>query len=335
MNPLHKAVDDYLELRRALGFKLREYGVCLRQLVSFLESKGSSRITTKLAVEFATQCERQKPVSWARQLGIVRGFALYRTGADPTTEVPPLGLLPFRPQRAQPYLYTEEEIRRLLEAALNLVTPYKLQPWTYYCLFGLLAVSGMRLGEALNLQPHDMDWSESVLTIRGAKFGKSRLVPLHPSTREVLLAYAERRDQVYARRPVSYFFVSSHGTRLIASNVSKIFRDLSREIGIRDPDAGNGPRLHDFQHLLLIFHGMLVWDVSGSGVEEMGDFGPIQHFVIVPRRQCYGFGLPVSLNLHGIPGPVDRAPLPPKAPFCRRRPLHNIAVDRHRCVLAA
>ncbi len=211
MNPLHKAVDDYLELRRALGFKLREYGVCLRQFVSFLESKGSSSITTKLAVEFATQCERQKPVSWARQLGIVRGFALYRTGADPTTEVPPLGLLPFRPQRAQPYLYTEEEIRRLLEAALNLVTPYKLQPWIYYCLFGLLAVSGMRPGEALNLQPHDMDWSESVLTIRGAKFGKSRLVPLHPSTREVLLA-------------------------------------LSREIGIRDPDAGNGPRLHDFRH---------------------------------------------------------------------------------------
>ena len=267
MNPLHKAVDDYLELRRALGFKLREYGVCLRELVSFLESKGSSRITTKLAVEFATQCERQKPVSWARQLGIVRGFALYRTGADPTTEVPPLGLLPFRPQRAQPYLYTEEEIRRLLEAALNLVTPYKLQPWTYYCLFGLLAVSGMRLGEALNLQPHDMDWSESVLTIRGAKFGKSRLVPLHPSTREVLLAYAERRDQVYARRPVSYFFVSSHGTRLIASNVSKIFRDLSREIGIRDPDAGNGPRLHDFRHRFAT-ETLLGWYRNGEQVSR-------------------------------------------------------------------
>jgi integrase/recombinase XerD len=267
MNPLRKAVDDYLELRRALGFKLREYGVCLRQLVSFLESKGSSRITTKLAVEFATQCERQKPVSWARQLGIVRGFALYRTGADPTTEVPPLGLLPFRPQRAQPYLYTEEEIRRLLEAALNLVTPYKLQPWTYYCLFGLLAVSGMRLGEALNLQPHDMDWSESVLTIRGAKFGKSRLVPLHPSTREVLLAYAERRDQVYARRPVSYFFVSSHGTRLIASNVSKIFRDLSREIGIRDPDAGNGPRLHDFRHRFAT-ETLLGWYRNGEQVSR-------------------------------------------------------------------
>lgn len=153
MNSLHKAVDDYLELRRGLGFKLREYGVCLRELVSFLESKGSSRITTKLALEFATQRQNEKPVSWAWRLTIVRGFASYRTGVDPTTEVPPGRLLPFRSQRAQPYLYTEEEIRRLLEAALDLVTPHKLQPWTYYCLFGLLAVSGMRLGEALNLQP--------------------------------------------------------------------------------------------------------------------------------------------------------------------------------------
>ncbi len=144
----------------------------------------------------------------------------------------------------EPYLYTEEEIGRLLEAARNLVTLHKLQPWTYYCLFGLLAVSGMRLGEALNLQPQDVDWSESVLTIRGAKFGKSRLVPLHPSTREVLLAYAERRDQVYMRRPVFYVFVSSHGTRLIASNVSKVFRDLSRQIGIRYPGDGHGPRLN-------------------------------------------------------------------------------------------
>jgi integrase/recombinase XerD len=265
MNPLHKAVDDYLELRRGLGFKLREYGVCLRELVSFLENKRSFRITTKLALEFATQRENEKPVSWARRLMIVRGFASYRTGADPTTEVPPLSLLPFRSQRTQPYLYTEEEIRRLLKAAMGLVTPHKLQPWTYHCLFGLLAVSGMRLGEALNLQPHDANWSESLLTIRGAKFGKSRLVPLHPSTREVLLAYAKRRDQIYAPRRVSYFFVSSRGTRLNASNVSKIFRDLSRRIGIRDPGLGHGPRLHDFRHRFAV-ETLLDWYRNGEQV---------------------------------------------------------------------
>ena len=263
MNPLHKAVDDYLELRRALGFKLREYGVCLRELVSFLESKGSSRITTRLAVEFATQCERQKPVSWARQLGIVRGFALYRTGADPTTEVPPLGLLPFRSQRAQPYLYTEEEIRRLLEAALNLVTPHKLQPWTYYCLFGLLAVSGMRLGEALNLQPLDVDWSESVLTIRGAKFGKSRLVPLHASTCKVLADYAKRRDRRFGPRAEAHFFVNKNGNRLDQGEVHRMFYNLSRQIGLRAAGGGRGPRLHDFRHRFAL-ETLLRWYRNGE-----------------------------------------------------------------------
>ena len=265
MNPLHKAVDDYLELRRGLGFKLLDYGACLRELISFLESNGSFRITSKLALEFATQRQDQKPVAWARRMTIVRGFASYRTGADPATEVPPLSLLPFRSQRAQPYLYTEEEIRRLLEAARSLVTPHKLQPLTYYCLFGLLAVSGMRLGEALNLQPHDANWSESLLTIRDAKFGKSRLVPLHSSTLEVLLDYAERRDQIYAPRRVSYFFVSSHGTRLFPTNAGKIFRDLSRQIGIRDHGVSHGPRLHDFRHRFAV-ETLLSWYRDGEQV---------------------------------------------------------------------
>ena len=139
---------------------------------------------------------------------------------------------------------------------MDLVTRHKLQPWTYYCLFGLLAVSGMRLGEALNLQPHDANWSESLLTISGAKFKKSRLVPLHPSTKEVLLAYAGRRDQIYAPRRLPYFFVSSHGTRLNGKNVSKIFRGLCRQIGIRDPGAAHGPRLHDFRQNALRSHGI-------------------------------------------------------------------------------
>ncbi len=125
----------------------------------------------------------------------------------------------------------------------------------------------MRLGEALNLQPHDVDWAESVLTIRGAKFGKSRLVPLHPSTREVLLAYAERRDHIYAPRQVSYFFVSSQGTRLIATNVSKIFRHLSRQIGIRTPSAKTGPRIHDFRHRFAV-ETLLEWYRNGEEISR-------------------------------------------------------------------
>ena len=263
MKQLNVAVDDYLALRRGLGFKLREYGECLHEFVSCLKKNGLSHITTKLAVEYATHRQDEKPVSWTRRLGIIRGFARYRIGADPRTEIPPVGLLRFRSQRARPYLYSEDEIRRLLEAALKIESPHALQPRTYYCLFGLLAVSGLRVGEAINLQPQDVDWSEGVLTIRGAKFGKSRLVPLHPSTRAALLDYAKRRDEIFARRPAAHFFVTSRGTKLEKTNLSRIFRELSRQIGIRKPGVRHGPRLHDFRHRMAI-ETLLHWYRCGE-----------------------------------------------------------------------
>ena len=267
MKSLHQAVDDYIALRRSLGFKLREYGICLHEFVSFLAANGASHINNKLAVEYAVRRQHEKPVSWTRRLIIIRGFARYRLGADPKTEIPPLGLLRFRSRRARPYLYSKGEIRRLLKAALEIESPNKLYPRTHYCLFGLLAVSGMRLGEAINLQPQDVDWSEGVLTIRGAKFGKSRLVPLHPSTCAALLSYAKRRDEIYARRPVSYFFVTSHGTKLEKTNLSRIFRELSRQIGIRTPGVRNGPRLHDFRHRFAI-QTLLRWYRKGEDVNR-------------------------------------------------------------------
>lgn len=265
MKSLTQAVDDYLALRRSLGFKLREYGDCLHEFVSFLEKNRSSHITNKFAVEYATQRQNEKPVSWSRRLGIIRGFARYRIGADPKTEIPPLGLLRFRSQRARPYLYSENEIRRLLEAALKMKTQYQLQRHTYYCLLGLLAVTGLRLGEAIRLQPQDVDLSAGVLTVRGAKFGKSRLVPLHPSTRTVLRNYATRRDQFLAGRPVPYFLMTGRGKRLEKSNLSLVFRALSRQIGIRKPGVRHGPRLHDFRHRFAI-ETLLRWYRIGEDV---------------------------------------------------------------------
>ena len=182
MNRLRKAVRDYLAMRRGLGFKLVRHEAGLREFVSFLARKRSARITVNLALEWATQDTNHTPGEWALRLSIVRGFARHWSATDPLTEVPPLGLLPYRPKRAQPYFYSDREIRTLLNAAKSRPSVDPLRPWTYHCLFGLLAVTGLRLGEALNLRPGDMDWSEGILTIRGAKFGKSRLVPLHTST---------------------------------------------------------------------------------------------------------------------------------------------------------
>jgi integrase len=197
------------------------------------------------------------------RLSIVRGFARHWSATDPSTEVPPLGLLPYRPKRAQPYFYSDHEIRTLLNAAKSRPSIDPLRPWTYHCLFGLLAVTGLRLGEALSLRPGDMDWSEGILTIRGAKFGKSRLVPLHTSTCKVLADYAKRRDERFGVRAEGYFLVNLNGNRLDKGEVHRAFYILSRQIGLRAVDASRGPRLHDFRHRFAV-ETLLRWYRNGE-----------------------------------------------------------------------
>jgi integrase/recombinase XerD len=216
-----------------------------------------------LALEWATQDASHKPYEWAARLSIVRGFARHWSATDPSTEVPPLGLLPFRPPRAQPYFYSKHEIRKLLKAAKNRPSIDPLRPWTYYCLFGLLAVTGLRLGEALNLQTQDIDWPEGILTIRGAKFGKSRLVPLHSSTCKVLADYAKRREHRFGSRSDIPFLVNKNGNRLDKGEVHRAFYALSRHIGLRAVNASRGPRLHDFRHRFAV-ETLLRWYREGE-----------------------------------------------------------------------
>ena len=217
-------------------------------------------------MEWAQQDKTARPAEWARRLSFVRGFARHWSAHDPQTEVPPSGLLPYRPGRAHPYLYSNDEVRKLLQAARRLPSTHGLRGQTYYCLLGLLAVTGLRISEARNLQTEDVDLKEGVLTIRGAKFGKSRLVPIHPSTRKVLSAYASRRDRFLARRPAT-FFVSGRGTRLDGAEVRRTFYFLSRQIGLRGPTDSHGPRLHDFRHRFAV-ETLVQWYRSGQDVER-------------------------------------------------------------------
>ena len=203
MNTLRKAAREYLTMRRNLGFKMHGADKPLLDFITFLEQRGAVYITQQLALTWAQQPSAARPAEWARRLRLVRGFALHRSATDPRTQVPPCGLLPHRPQRARPYLYTQEEIRRLLSAAREMTPGAGLRPWTYYCLFGLLSVSGLRIGEARNLELQDVDLKEALLTIRGAKFGKSRLVPLHASTCNVLADYIARRKRFLSGRQAS------------------------------------------------------------------------------------------------------------------------------------
>jgi integrase/recombinase XerD len=248
MKTLRQAVQDYLALRRGLGFKLQEAGAGLLDFVAFLEREKASHITVELAVRWATAPSHRQPAAWASRLTWVRGFTRYWSATDPRTEIPPWGLLPHRPGRARPYLYTPGEIARLLEAAKALPPPHGLRGWTYSCLFGLLTVTGLRLSEALALTRQDVDLEQGVLTIRHGKFGKSRLVPLHSSTRHVLGQYAARRDGFLGGQTPPRFLVSDSGKPLEGSVVRRTFYQLSRQTGLRAAAAHQGPRLHDFRH---------------------------------------------------------------------------------------
>jgi integrase len=250
MTSLRSAVQEYLIVRRSLGFQLHDAGRLLSKFVAFMEAYRASVVTTALARAWAQQSTTVQPSEWARRLSIVRTFARYHQATDPRTEIPPDGLLPYRPKRARPYLYSDAEIRDLLRAARHMPCRSergRLRRWVYSCLFGLLSVSGMRLGEVRNLELRDVDLKAGVLTTRGAKFGKTRLVPLHPSTRQVLADYLARRHRHWRHRPVSsYVFVSSWGNRL--GDIHRTFYALSRQIGLRGCTDHRGPRIHDLRH---------------------------------------------------------------------------------------
>jgi integrase/recombinase XerD len=267
MTSLREAVEDYITLRRSLGFKLRDAAIDLRDFILFLEQKNASFITTQLALEWATQPAHHQPSGWAQRLSFVRGFARYWSANDPRTEIPPLGLLPFRPKRAHPYLYSEQEIQKLLDAAQRLPPAQSLRPRSYDCLFGLLAVSGLRIREALQLQRGDVDLEEGLLTIRQTKFGKTRLVPIHASTREKLLRYAEHRDRLVPHATSPCFFLNDYGRCLESSAVRRTFYRLSRQIGLRGPTDRRGPRLHDFRHRFAV-NTLVQWYRADEDIER-------------------------------------------------------------------
>jgi integrase/recombinase XerD len=267
MNTLREALHEYLAMRRSLGFRLRRVAPRLVDFVTFMEQQHASYITVPLALTWAKQPADAQLPTWAQHLSFVRSFARYRRATDPRTEVPPEELLPFRPKRARPYLYSDREICALLRAAPR-CQRQGLQPDTYYCLLGLLSVSGMRVSEVQNLKLQDLDLNERVLTIRGAKFGKDRLVPLHPSTCRVLARYVERRRRLWAKRPVSsYLFVSSRGNRLDDGDMRRTFHAISRKIGLRGPTDRHGPRLHDLRHRFASMT-LLRWYRAGEDPER-------------------------------------------------------------------
>ncbi len=247
MSALGQAVDDYLLVRRVLGSKLESEARLLADFVAFVEAAGTTTVTTELAVAWAKlPGEDAHPSYLGRRLCAVRGFARHLQAFDPATEVPPAQLLPVRPCRAVPYLYSEADIAALIGAARSL-TP-ALRSATYQTLIGLLSVTGMRIGEAIRLDRDDLDWDEGLVTVWHSKFDKSRELPLNPSTLKALRAYASLRDRLCPAPKAPSFFASSAGTRLVYVTVQGTFARLARHAGLAARSERCRPRLHDLRH---------------------------------------------------------------------------------------
>jgi integrase len=245
MSGLRESLGEYLAVRRALGYNLEGTERLLGQFLDYLDAARADWIRVEHAVAWATLPGAGQ--HWhAMRLGAVRGFARYLHEVDRRVEVPAADLVPDRPRRAVPYLYTDEEILGLMSATSALHTPHKAA--TFRTLFGLLIATGMRIGEAIALDRGDFDSGLGTLIVRRGKFGKSRELPLHPSTTSALTRYLARRDRPRPAGPTEALLVSTVGTRLWMSDVQTAFRAQRARAGILSRSAACRPRLHDMRH---------------------------------------------------------------------------------------
>ncbi|MEN3124041.1 tyrosine-type recombinase/integrase [Janibacter sp. LM] len=245
MSRLRGQVDDYLRLRRSLGYKLVEHERFLNQYVDYLEEIHASTITAENAVTWAKSPTGVNPRWHGARLSAVRGFATWAQAFDPGIQVPPTGLLPMRPTRAAPYLYSQDQIRALMNAAAGL-TP-QMRSATFQTLIGLLAVTGMRAGEATRAEVTDLDLDAGTLTVRGTKFGKTRLLPLHATVVDELRGYLTLRNDA-ALPGTTALLISTTGTRLTYDNACKVFQKLTARAGIVSRSSACRPRMTDLRH---------------------------------------------------------------------------------------
>ncbi len=264
MSALEQALSDYLQLRHSLGHEVAEAGWLLPDFVRYLDTHDHPTVTIQAALNWAQHGEAGRVSTVGpRRMTAARGFARYLSGIDARTEVPPLGLMPHRQRWRKPFIYTPAEIQAMTGQARSIQPP--LRAATYDTLIGLLASSGLRIGEAIKLDRSDVDWTGGVLLIRESKFGKSRLVPLHTSTIGALSDHARLRDELQPRPKESSFFVSGTRHRLSYAVVSQTFRKLVDNARV-GTDAPSPPRLHDLRHTFAV-RTLLSWYRSGEDVQ--------------------------------------------------------------------
>jgi len=253
MTSLREGIAEYLELRRSLGFRLKKDELYLGDFADFMERRHATHITAKLAVQWARRPASTDMNYHAGRLRALRSFARYRILSDPRTEIPATDLLPRRKINFQPHIFSQEEIERILAASwCQRRGAQRITHLGRYTIYGLISVTGMRVGEVLKLDLDDVDLDQGVITIRNTKFGKSRLVPVHETTRTALSYYRQQRDAFLAGRAARPFFISQINGRITHSALERSFRRLTRKLGLRDVSDSTGPRLHDLRHTMAV-----------------------------------------------------------------------------------
>jgi integrase len=262
---LREALAGYLQIRRRLGFAMPQDGRLLEGFVEFLEQAGAERITTELALGWARLPVHAHPHRWRQRLGVARGFARHLATIDPASEVPSTDLLPGHRPRIAPYIYTDAEIAALLAAAGQLRPPLRAARHT--TLIGLLAVTGIRPGEALALDRQDVDLRHGVLHVRAGKQHKQREVPLHHSTIRALREYARLRDAHFPEPSTPAFFIAARGRRMGRGELNQTFTKLIRQAGLDGRGARARPRPHDLRHAFAV-RTLLDWHRAGEDIDR-------------------------------------------------------------------
>ena len=263
MSGLEQALSDYLQLRHSLGHEVAEAGWLLPDFVRYLDAHDCPTVTIQAALAWVQQTTTVTGTSVGpRRMTAARGFARYLSGIDARTEVPPLGLMPHHQRWRKPFIYTPDNITAVMSQTRSIESP--LREATYNTLIGLLAATGLRIGEAIKLDRGDIDWTSGVLLIRESKFGKSRLVPLHTSTMQALTNHGQLRDELQPRPKEQSFFVSLTRNRLSYAVVRQTFRRLVDTAGV-GADAPCAPRLHDLRHTFAV-RTLLDWYRTGEDV---------------------------------------------------------------------
>jgi integrase/recombinase XerD len=267
MSVFARHAEEYLRLRRALGHDLADAARLLPRFVAYLDAVRASRITTEVALVWVRRPDTDPTSSvWARRMIVVRGFARHMSGIDPATEVPPLGLVSFRRHWRPPFIYSTADIEALMDEVPRRV-PTPLRAATFQTMIGLLAATGMRVGEAIALNRPDIDWAEGVLVVRASKFNKTREVPLDPTTVDALAAYAQTRGRHLRTLESPAFFVSSKGTPVVYAAFRITFRELVLTSGV-GADSTVVPRIHDLRHSFAV-HTLIRWYWTGQDVAAL------------------------------------------------------------------